>query len=126
MKDRKRSRYNESVEVCWRDVLFSLKWALKVRRHDAEHWMECVQEDFLHDYPDRLAFHMPLALKECENVFYRFDLLNTVRRFLRYPDMTREQLRVSRCFEFYERYKKESPGSDSLEASTTRGHIDNE
>lgn len=126
MKDRKRSRYNELVPVCWRDVLWCLRWSLKVRLHDAERWIDYVQCDILHNYSDDLDSHMQSALKGCEDVFFQFDLLNTLRRFLRYPDMTREQLKISRCFEFYERYKKESPGSDSLEASTTRGHIDNE
>lgn len=120
------SKYNYLISVCWRDVLRCLKWALKVRLHDAERWIDYVQCDTLHNYPDDLDSHMQSALKGCENVFYQLDLLNTVRRFLRYPDMTREQLHVTRCFEFYERYKKESPGSDSLAASTTRGQTNNE
>lgn len=126
MSLRQKERYNFSVSVCWRDVLKCLKWALKVRRHDAERWIDYVKCDILHNYSEDLASDIQSALKGCENVFYQLDLLNTVRRFLRYPDMTREQLHVTRCFEFYERYKKESPDSDSFEASTTRGHIDNE
>lgn len=117
----KRNKYDVRVLVSWRDVLRHLEWCLSVRKHSAERWMDEVQIDIEHKYPD--CFHRDLcwALGFCEQVFDEFELINTVRRFLRYKPKTAERLGIQRCYDFYSQYKKESPGSVSLAARTTGG-----
>lgn len=117
----KKNKYDEMIPVCWRDVLRCLDWALIVRRHSAERWIDKVEADIEHSYPDYLEHDIHSALGACECVFYHFELLNTLRRFLRYKPKDAFRAGVQRCYDFYEQYKKESPCSGSLSASTTRG-----
>lgn len=120
----RKSKYNFMVSVCWRDVLRCLKWGLNVRLRDAIRWIDYVQEDIEHVYPELLDVHVSYALEACERVFYYFELMNSVRSFLRYNSKTAIQLGIQRCYDFYAEYKEESPSSDSLAASTTGGRSD--
>lgn len=120
----RKSKYDFMVSVCWRDVLRCLRWGLNVRYHDVVRWIDYVREDIEHGYPEVLDVHLSYALEGCERVFYYFELINSVRSFLRYKPKTAIQLGIQRCYDFYAEYKKESPSSDSLSASTTGGRSD--
>lgn len=122
----KRSKYDETIPVSWRDVLRCLEWALVVRRYEAERWLDAVQVDIEHNYPDDLQKALQRALGACERVFYHFELISSLRRYLRYKPKTAERLGVQRCYDFYAQYKKGSPGSASLEARTTEGRSTSE
>lgn len=117
----KKSKYDEMMSVCWRDVLRCLEWALMVRRHEAERWLDCVANDIDHIWPERIRDDMRKALGSCERVIYHYELLNSVRRFLKYKSKTEEQLHLERCMRFYRHNKSESPDSACLAANTEGG-----
>lgn len=117
----KKSKYDEMMSVCWRDVLRCLEWALTVRQHEAERWIDDVEYDIDHIWPERLLYDTRKALACCELVIYHYELLNSVRWFLKYKPKTEEQLHLERCMRFYRDNKGKSPDSACLAANTEGG-----
>ena len=97
-------RYDFSKSVCWRDILKSIRCNVQSASLRAEHRIELVQEDIDHLYPERLDYHMRLALGDCEHVFFYVNLYNSLRQFLRYKTFTAQQLGVSFLYDFYSMY----------------------
>lgn len=117
----KKNKYDEMISVGWRDVLRCLEWALLVRRHEAERWLDCVAEDIDHLWPERIEDDMRHALSVCELVIHHYELLNSVRLFLKYKPKTERQLHLERCMSFYRCNKSESPDSAFCLAANTDG-----
>lgn len=117
-----KNKYDERGSVCWRDIVKCVEWALRVRFYEADRYIERVYIDRRYEL-ERLEHDLERALSRCERVFYHFELLNSLRRFLRYKPKTVEQLKIRRCFEFYEENRK-TPCSGSLPADTTGGQKD--
>lgn len=113
-----KGKYNELEPVCWREVLRCLEWALSVRRLEADLHIDRVIADIDHAYPERYPEDLQRTLRACEYVFQQYELLCSVRRFLRYKPKTPERLELLRCMRFW---AKESPGGGSLAAHTLEG-----
>ena len=92
-----------------------------VRRYEAERWLDCVVDDIEHIWPERIRDDMRKALGGCERVIYHYELLNSVRLFLKYNPKTERQLHLERCMRFYRYNKSESPDSACLAANTEGG-----
>lgn len=114
-----KSKYDDLVSVCWRDVLRCLEWALRVRCLRAGDLLDAVMMDIDHRYPDCLERDLRYALGACERVIYYFELLNSLRRFLRYNSKTVDQLKIRRYVEFYQ---EKSPDSADVAAFTIGGN----
>lgn len=119
----KKRKYDDVVSVCWRDVLHCLEWALLVRRHESERWLDSIDDDIEHFFPERLRYHTLNALECCDRVLHHYELLNSVRRFLKYEPKTVEQLHIERCVNFYIQNKSVSPSSACLAANTEGGQL---
>ncbi|WP_147349474.1 hypothetical protein [Anaerotruncus sp. AF02-27] len=111
----KKCKYDLAVPVCWRDILKAVEFLLRTRFHSAADFIDRVQYDIDHNFPDDLYYHRGRALFYCEEVFIWYRVLNDLREFLKYKPKTLDQLRISRLMQFY-LANKENPHSADLTA----------
>ena len=111
----KKCKYDVLVSVCWRDIKKSLEWCLAVRKNDAYSKIDRVKSDQIHNYPEFLERDLFSAIFACECVFYQFELLMSLRSFLRYKFKDQEDYGLSDIYSFYIIHK-ENPRSEDLTA----------
>lgn len=112
-------RYDDSVSVCWRDVLRCLTQSLDISATEAQWALKSFEANNLHNYSERAERDKQRAFCFSEHAFHYNDLLSTLRRFLRYKSSTTYEVKLKELKNFYEQNKIEPPCNDSLVASIT-------
>ena len=94
--------YSINSEVAWGDILQLLRWRIHVLKGEASHSIACFNEAINHNYPEFIAYHRASACDTCDKLLHLFNVLNGLRKFLRYKPCSYSDLDLVEVITFYE------------------------
>lgn len=108
----KSCKYSVNTSVSWGEILSIYRWRIGVVNKDGLYFVKCYTEDFKHNYPDFVAYDRARAVETAKRVLKLYDVLNELRRFLRYKTLSYADLGIAELIEFYNEHKDEVSEND--------------